>query len=383
MPLRLTSGTIQIVNLDTQGMRTMRYRRQPNHELWWILRCLLILPILMCCVPMFGQTVPTVIGGGYRNPDAVRVAPGQVIAVFLRNTQTLLPLNFNGLGYRYVLAESVPLPTSLAGFSARVELESLGAVVVSVPAPILAVHQLPICANTAPFPPGGIPALPECYVTALTLQVPFSVRPPLPHPAAPSAFKLVASEGGADSTSVLLNVKQDNIHIVSLCDRTGVSNGYGTAGSPTFCAPIATHLDGSLINTESTVKPAEVIVLYAYGMGLTFPDPPPAGSPTPIPGPQVTSSLRIQFDFRPSAGPSIPEVNPKDTTPSPILFAGLAPGQVGLYQINVKLPDVFPPVVPCGGSVSNFMGNVLSNLTINISGASSYDGAQICVAPGQ
>ena len=52
-----------------------------------------------------------------------------------------------------------------------------------------------------------------------------------------------------------------------------------------------------------------------------------------------------------------------------------APGQVGLYQINVKLPDIFPIVPKCG----------FSNLTINISifGTDSFDGAQVCVAPGQ
>jgi hypothetical protein len=52
---------------------------------------------------------------------------------------------------------------------------------------------------------------------------------------------------------------------------------------------------------------------------------------------------------------------------------GLTPGQVGLYQINVKLPMVFPALEACGG----FVG---STLTINVAGDSSFDGAAICVA---
>jgi hypothetical protein len=71
-------------------------------------------------------------------------------------------------------------------------------------------------------------------------------------------------------------------------------------------------------------------------------------------------------------------------TPAP-LFAGLTPGQVGLYQINVKLPDNLPPIPACTGiapasSINNY---VQSNLTIDIGGINSFDGAAICVQPPQ
>jgi hypothetical protein len=364
----------------------MRSRRKPKQELQRILRCLLILPLLICRVPAFAQTGPTIVGGGYRNPDTFQVAGGQVITIFLRNVQTLLPLDpLHGGAYRFVVASSVPLPTSLAGFSAHVDTTSGGDVVSSYPASIFAVQQLPIYVDTRPNPPEP-PATPEAWVTAVTLQIPFTVGPqPIGHSPVTYRYNIVASEGKGDSTSVQIDVELDSIHFVTACDRIGIGNGYNLASlqAGAFCAPIATHLDGTFIGEESPAKPGEVIVLYAYGLGLTSPDAPPAGSPAPVPAPQVKNPLRIQFDFRPSAGPSIPEVDPKDTSLSPILFAGLAPGQVGLYQINVKLPDPFPVVARCGGSISNFTGNVPSNLTINISGAKSFDGAQICVAPGQ
>jgi uncharacterized protein (TIGR03437 family) len=95
--------------------------------------------------------------------------------------------------------------------------------------------------------------------------------------------------------------------------------------------------------------------------------------------------VAVQFDFRPNAQPSNPYFNPNISgIPSPIApdFAGLTPGEVGLYQINVKLPDTLPPIVPCSTALG-----VASNLTINVAatrspimvGPPSFDGASICV----
>jgi len=72
------------------------------------------------------------------------------------------------------------------------------------------------------------------------------------------------------------------------------------------------------------------------------------------------------------------------------LFVGLTPGQVGLYQINVLLPSAFPAaVVPCT-TLAVGTGNpayppaiVQSNLTIDIGGVTSFDGAAICIQPPQ
>jgi hypothetical protein len=68
----------------------------------------------------------------------------------------------------------------------------------------------------------------------------------------------------------------------------------------------------------------------------------------------------------------------------------LTPGQVGLYQINVQLPSAFPAaVLPCT-TLSVCTGNpafcplpIQSNLTIDIGGVTSFDGAAICIQPGQ
>jgi hypothetical protein len=129
----------------------------------------------------------------------------------------------------------------------------------------------------------------------------------------------------------------------------------------------------------SPAVPGEVVVVYALGLGKTNPAV-PTGQPTPIPAPVVTTALAVLFDFTPNAGPLIPAplidmLPPAVSVPE---FAGLTPGEVGLYQINVKLPNTFPSVPACAFPI-------YSNLTINISDGNpinpSSDGAPICILP--
>jgi uncharacterized protein (TIGR03437 family) len=104
---------------------------------------------------------------------------------------------------------------------------------------------------------------------------------------------------------------------------------------------IAQHQDGSLINRMSPAVPGEYAVLYLAGMGAT--DNPVAtgfGSPgTPLAHPTLTPSLTI------------------GGAPVAVLFAGLTPGLVGLYQINFQIPatasGALDLAVSQGGIVSN------------------------------
>ena len=90
---------------------------------------------------------------------------------------------------------------------------------------------------------------------------------------------------------------------------------------------VAQASDGSLIGPENPAIPGDVIVLYTTGLGpltLTLPDG--LGAPdNPLAYTQDPFEVLV-------AGES-----------APVFFSGLAPGFVGLYQINLTLPGDLPP----------------------------------------
>lgn len=77
---------------------------------------------------------------------------------------------------------------------------------------------------------------------------------------------------------------------------------------------------------------------------------------------------------------------PVQTSPDRILihplFAGLAPGYVGLYQVNFTVPQgPQNGIAHCAlpGSFAPGSNVPQSNLTVSIGGQFSFDGAGICV----
>ncbi len=110
---------------------------------------------------------------------------------------------------------------------------------------------------------------------------------------------------------------------------------------------IATHLDGSVLSATSPAHPGEWVVLYANGLGLTIPL---ALNYTPI---DIISPLSDMKSF--SVLLDGAAVDPKA-----IYYAGLAPGFVGLYQVNLHLPDnVGPnPEIRIGASSEVSVSNI-------------------------
>jgi uncharacterized protein (TIGR03437 family) len=88
---------------------------------------------------------------------------------------------------------------------------------------------------------------------------------------------------------------------------------------------IAQRSDGSLVDAAHPAKPGEFLVMYLVGMGATNP-------------PGVTGML--------ATGPLQPTVVQPTVTignlPTSLIFAGLTPGGIGLYQINFQVPTNAP-----------------------------------------
>jgi uncharacterized protein (TIGR03437 family) len=92
--------------------------------------------------------------------------------------------------------------------------------------------------------------------------------------------------------------------------------------------PLAVHLNGTLITTSAPVAPGEIVVLYSVGLGLT--------NPATTSGKLVTSIANIVATPMQVllSGTPLPAAN--------VLYAGLAPGFAGLYQLNLRMPDTLP-----------------------------------------
>ena len=92
---------------------------------------------------------------------------------------------------------------------------------------------------------------------------------------------------------------------------------------------IATNPDGSLVSSDSPATAGGVVTLWATGLGNTIPGLQDGVLPEAI---QWLSQLN-QFAV---------QINGEALDPTAILYAGVAPGYAGLYQVNVRLPDPLP-----------------------------------------
>ncbi len=89
---------------------------------------------------------------------------------------------------------------------------------------------------------------------------------------------------------------------------------------------IATRVDGSLITAAAPAHAGEVLTFYATGLGDTI--PPVIYSNVAA----TAATLQLISEFKVL-------LNGTQVDASLILYAGIAPGYAGLYQINVQLPQ--------------------------------------------
>jgi uncharacterized protein (TIGR03437 family) len=93
---------------------------------------------------------------------------------------------------------------------------------------------------------------------------------------------------------------------------------------------VATHQDGSVVTSNSPAAAGEIVTLWATGLGNTNPELEDGVLPAAA---QWLSQMN-QFGVWLNGAPIDPTL---------VLYAGVAPGYAGLYQVNVQLPAVLPP----------------------------------------
>jgi uncharacterized protein (TIGR03437 family) len=100
----------------------------------------------------------------------------------------------------------------------------------------------------------------------------------------------------------------------------------GVAGPANNLPTVIRLANGQLATDSNPVHPGDTLIIYVTGLGQTN----PAGlTGYPAPGLPLASALT-------SVGVSLGGLN------LPVGYAGLAPGEVGVYQINVTVPNNVP-----------------------------------------
>ncbi len=302
-------------------------------------------------VPLVSVTAAaqiTLAGGGYVSPQPVQVAPGQLTIFYITG--------LNSIGNS--AASELPLPAALNGISATLH-QTLPAG--SFPAPLLALNQTNICTGEP------APDVPECTLTALTVQIPYELfaRNPLMDNIATGITDITFAYSGSPGRSFAISPVLDNIHVITDCDQQAFA-GIGRSS----CPSVVTHVDGSRVTAAAPARAGEIVVAYAFGLGRT--DPTAKAGQAAGPNQRVSGPIALDFEFLPNAAALEPRTrpgfSPVGVTPE---FAGLTPGFAGLYQVNLRVPAVPDGTPGCGDGID-------SNLTVRIQGLVSYDGARIC-----
>lgn len=91
----------------------------------------------------------------------------------------------------------------------------------------------------------------------------------------------------------------------------------------------ATHVDGTPVDLDRPARPGDIVSLYATGLGSTRPDTPYGQIAT------AAASIRKKKEFK-------IYLNEVEVAEERVMYAGVAPGFGGLYQVNLKLPNDTP-----------------------------------------
>jgi uncharacterized protein (TIGR03437 family) len=269
------------------------------------------------------------------------VTPGQVVTLFFRNVTP-----FRDGTLRSAEAKTAPLPTVLGGLSVQTNQPPLSF-------PIFAVRQENDCID--------VQGNPACLLTSLRVQVPFNLQPA-------GELELVLLVDGEASRSFRLAQITDNAHVLTSCDLTWETKW------DTSCSRLTFHADGTVVTEKSPAYPGESIVVYLWGLGVTTPSV-PSGEPSPpgvvltqVPGvPAVRARLLDGPLVNPTAIPAFYSREDSADPGLPIEFVGLTPGQIGLYQINLKLPKSFAPTTSCGDPIFGQAGiTIAANAVLHI-----------------
>jgi len=201
------------------------------------------------------------------------------------------------------IANAIPLPTSLNGLS----LTFNG----SIPVPLFAAS--PNQAN---------------------IQIPWELQ---------GLTSAMLTTTNSDGSSVTFNVPLSAFApAVFSVNQQGTGPGLVTIANSSTLVAAANSIDGTISRAASK---GEFITIYCVGLGAVN-NPPPTGTATPDSSSTTVSPVSVLLN-----GITVPAA-----------YAGLLPGSVGTYQVNVQIPDNAPSgnTVALAVSVSGVTSNAVT-----------------------
>ncbi len=170
-----------------------------------------------------------------------------------------------------------------------------------------------VSANSAPLPKSlnGVSVSVNGVAAPLFFVSPGQINIQVPFATSGSNATISVTNNGTKSNEIFVPVAASSPGIFSV-SQDGTGPG------------IVTHADYRLLTPQSPARPGETVIIFLTGLGAvnpTFPD----GAAGPLAPLARTTDTNLQVLFGGIAGK--------------IEFSGAAPGFVGLYQLNVTLPD--------------------------------------------
>jgi uncharacterized protein (TIGR03437 family) len=120
------------------------------------------------------------------------------------------------------------------------------------------------------------------------------------------------------------------------------------------------HKDGSLVTKDHPANRDESLFIYASGMGVTKGGKVTAGDPSPSNPLAVTGAVNVYFGS--------PQYKQSEMI---VEWSGLVPGQIGVYQINVRVPgfhstgSALPVTIRVGGVLSPSSGSAVPKIAVD------------------
>jgi len=231
----------------------------------------------------------TATGSVFLNPQGIVNAANNVPFTAQFSPGEVVTLYGSGFTNQTTTAPSLPFPNTLGGTQVNISYLDANGAKQTVPAPLYFVSS-----------------------GQLSAVIPFTV----PNDGTPITFSVTNSGTQSNSVTVYSGPSSPGIFTVP---PGGIGNG------------AVLHADYSLVSSSSPAKSGETIQIFLTGLG-TVNGNTAAGAAAPS-NPLATAVLPVYVGVYGS------DNNYYD---GKVVFAGLAPGLGGLYQVNVTLPSGIP-----------------------------------------